>query len=81
MSATGGSTSFLAELLFPQGLVLFYDAHQAHGVAVDSAGRFESPVHRDVVVGHCSPNRHSRGGPVVEVAAYLLYLAFATIIA
>ena len=69
----------------PPGLVLFYDAHQAHGVAADSAFRSECRADRDVVVGHCHLLRYQstvgRGGPVVEVAAYLFYLALATIIA
>lgn len=52
MSATGGSTSFLAEMLFPRGLVLFYDAHQAHGVAAEFAFRAERRADRNVVVDH-----------------------------
>lgn len=68
-------------MLFPRGLVLFYDAHQAHGVAADSAFRSECRVDRDVVVVHLFQKREGRGCPVVEVAAYLFYLALATIIA
>lgn len=49
---SGFRTSFLAEVLFPWGLVLFYDAHQAHGVAAEFAFRAEHRADRNVVVDH-----------------------------
>lgn len=49
---SGFSTSFLAEAMSPRGLVLFYEAHQAHGVAAEFGFRAGNPVHREVVVDH-----------------------------
>lgn len=51
---SGFSTSFLAEVLSPQGSVSFYEAHQAHGVAAEVAFRSGYPANREVVVVHLS---------------------------